>query len=179
MAQGDAGLTDDDIIDSILRREGGFVDRASDRGGPTNMGITVGTLALFRDHPVTPSDIRTLSEVEARLIYQRDFIVRPGFERIFNMALRALAVDMAVNHGPGKAIRLLQRSVGVKEDGVIGDETIAAVNAAGTSATAKLCAERVKFYGAIIAADPSQSVFAAGWLNRAAEFISALGGATT
>lgn len=167
-------MTDADIIDAILAREGGYVDHAADRGGPTNFGITIGSLALYRGHPVTPSDVRLLTEAEARLIYLHDYIQRPGFDRIFDMALKALVVDMAVNHGPGRAVRLLQRALGVKEDGVLGDETAAAANAAGPSLRAKVCAERVRFYGQIIAGDPTQSVFAAGWLNRAAGFIEGL-----
>jgi hypothetical protein len=36
---------------------------------------------------------------------------------------------------------------------------------------AGICAERARKFGRIITGNPSQAVFAAGWLNRLADFI--------
>ena len=43
-----------------------------------------------------------------------------------------------------------------------------------SAAMAKLAAERVRLYGRILQSKPDQVRYAAGWLNRAAEFIEAL-----
>ena len=54
----------DEIIDDILRREGGYVDHPLDRGGPTNFGITQITL----DALGVPRSVRDLTIEEARRI---------------------------------------------------------------------------------------------------------------
>ena len=36
------------ILDDILRREGGYVSHPADRGGPTNFGIAAQTLGSWR-----------------------------------------------------------------------------------------------------------------------------------
>lgn len=165
-------MTLNDIIDGILEREGGFVDHLADLGGATKYGITRATLTDWRGRPVSVDDVRNLTEDEARQIYREQYIVRPGFLSIQNEAVRALVVDCAVNHGVLRAVKMLQHSAHVFTDGILGPNTIAAVNRMTPAALyRRLCAARVKLYGEIITKNPSQAAFAAGWANRIAAFI--------
>ena len=165
-------MTPNAIIDGILKREGGFVDHPADKGGATNYGITQATLAEWRGRPVSTDDVKQLTEHEAREIYREQYIVRPGFLGIQNDAVRALAVDCAVNHGVKRAVQLLQEAAHVFTDGIFGPNTREAVNRMTAAVLyRRLCAARVRLYGQIISKNPSQSVFAAGWANRCAEFI--------
>jgi lysozyme family protein len=165
-------MTPNQIIDGILVREGGYVDHPADKGGPTKFGITQATLAEWRGKPCSADDVRALTENEAREIYREQYIVRPGFLGIENEAVRALAVDSAVNHGVKPAVKLLQTAARVFPDGIFGPNTRDAVNRMTPSVLyRRLCAARVRLYGQIITKNPSQAVFAAGWSARVAEFI--------
>jgi lysozyme family protein len=164
----------DTILADILRREGGFVDHSADRGGPTNKGITLDTLSRWRRHPAGIADLRALTDDEARAIYRAEYIDRPGLGRIRDPYLLALAVDCAVNHGPVRVIRWLQKIVGVLDDGVFGDVTEVAVNSADpVKLYQRLLGRRIEFYGEICVRDPSQLAFLVGWLRRACEFLEA------
>jgi len=166
-------MTIEDILDDIIRREGGYVDHPADRGGPTRYGITLATLADWRNRKVTDEDVKNISETEAREIYRQRYLIAPGLHKIQDEKVKALAVDCAVNHGPRNAVKMLQEAAHVFADGVLGPKTEYAVNRMDASALyRRLCAERAKFYGRLITKDPSQAVFAAGWMNRLAEFIS-------
>jgi lysozyme family protein len=165
-------MTPSQIIDDLLVREGGFVDHPDDKGGPTNFGITQATLAEWRSRPVTVDDVRNLTVGEAREIYGQLYIMGPGFLAIIDSQVRGLAVDCAVNHGPKRAVQLLQEAARVFTDGVLGPATEAAINRMTPSVLyRRMCAARVRLYGTIITKDPSQAVFAAGWANRVATFI--------
>jgi lysozyme family protein len=163
----------EEIIDDILSREGGFVDHPVDKGGPTKFGITLATLKDWRNAPTTVEHVKSMTEVEAREIYRQRYLVDPGLHKIQDPQVRALAVDCAVNHGPRNAVKMLQEAAHVFADGSFGRQTEAAVNRMDAKALyRRLCAERAKFYGRIITRDPSQAVFASGWMHRLAEFIS-------
>ena len=162
----------DQMIDEILRREGGFVDHPNDRGGPTHHGITQATLARYRGKPVTVDDVRNLTEAEARHIYRNDYFTSIQLHRIRDPYVACLAFDCSVNHGPQRAVRWLQQIVGVVDDGILGDATEVAINShEPVRLYQKLLARRIVFYGEIISRDHSQAVFALGWLRRAAEFV--------
>ena len=124
-------MTTGEILDEVLRREGGYVDHPHDRGGPTHYGITRATLAGWRKAAVTAEDVQRLTEAEARAIYQRQYVEAPGFDQIVDPRLRALLVDYGVHSGPRRAIMDLQRAAGVTVDGTIGPQTLAAVDLAG------------------------------------------------
>jgi lysozyme family protein len=169
-------MTTREIIDSILAREGGYVDNPADRGGPTRFGITLATLAAWRGRPVTADDVRAMPESEARAIYAEQYIVRPGFDALPD-PLRGVVVDAGVNHGTERATRLLQRAVGVEVDGRLGPVTLAAVASVDVRRLAvRTCTERVRLFGRIITATPTQAVFAAGWLDRVADLIDEIEG---
>ena len=159
------------LLDRILAREGGYVNRAEDRGGPTNFGITLGTLREFMGNDaLTADDVKALLVAVARDIYEKRYLA--PFTQIENDDLFDLVVDTAVNNGRGRASLWLQRAAGVVEDGIIGPKTIAKVNANSFEIYFRVCALRIKAYGALISQNHAQAVFAAGWMNRVAEFVS-------
>ncbi len=162
------------IIDDIIRREGGFVNHPKDRGGPTKYGITAKTLGNWRQlgRVATHSEVSALIVTEAREIYRHRYIVVPGFDAITCPALQALLVDSSVHSGPQKAVQWLQEVLGVTIDGVIGPKTRTALAASDQNLLySRVLAIRLRHLGRLITNDPEQSVFAAGWMNRMAEFV--------
>lgn len=162
------------ILDAIIRREGGYVNHPADRGGPTQYGITAQTLGGWRKQgrAATASEVAALSEAEARSIYRQQYIILPGFEQITHPALLALLVDAGVHSGPKRAVQWLQTALGVTADGVIGPKTRAALSVVEQGVLyGKVLGQRLRHLGRLITDDPKQSAFAAGWMNRMAEFV--------
>lgn len=179
----DRELSIEETIDAIIRREGGYVDRAEDRGGPTNRGITAATLGAWRGlgRRATAAEVEHSKESEARAIYRSRYIEQPKFLAIENDALFDAVVDVGVNCGPWRAVQFLQRSLGLEEDGRLGPITRGAIAAADVGQLYRdFVAERVRYYGRLISGDrtdadrdgiPDAAEFASGWLNRTAEFV--------
>lgn len=161
------------LITGVLEREGGYVDHPLDKGGPTNRGITIGTLSSWRNEKATPEDIKELSEEEAREIYTNKYWAGPGIDRLGLPEWAVEAVfDSAVLHGPYGTVRMLQRAAGVKADGVIGPKTIWAVQSLTPKVlTLRFIKERIVYLGAIVERSPGQAVFLKGWLNRATDLM--------
>jgi lysozyme family protein len=172
MAPYPMGKSAREIIDEILRREGStYTDHPQDNGGPTRWGITLGTLQ--RSQPgATADDVRNLQEHVARAIYESEYILNPGFDRVPDPWLRGLLVDFGVTSGPERAIEALQRSVGVTEDGILGPATKAALlNLPPTTVYARVLREYFKHFANVVATNPTQIRWLRGWINRACEFI--------
>jgi lysozyme family protein len=165
-------MTVDDIIDDIIRREGGFVDHPADRGGPTKYGITQATLAEWRGRPVTANEVAALTVDEARRIYRTLYIDKPGLDALPE-PLRGLVVDTAVHSGAKTAVRLLQQAIGgLTLDGILGPVTIAAVQVANIPLLyRKMLAERIRYLGEAITTRQTNAAFAKGWMARVAEFM--------
>ena len=172
-------MTTKEIISDILKREGGYVNNSADRGGPTKYGITLLTLKAWRERLVTASgnlvtaeDVAELDEGEARVIYESEYLEKPKIDKINRVSLRVFVLDSAVQHGPARAIRWLQKIAGAPVDGILGPVSLQIINRLDSSALyRRMVAERCRFYGQLISKDHSQAVFAAGWANRLAEFI--------
>ncbi|MGI9501561.1 MAG: glycoside hydrolase family 108 protein [Geminicoccaceae bacterium] len=169
----------DAMIDDILRREGGFVNHKSDRGGPTNYGVTIKTLSRYLGRAATVDEVKGLSIDLAREIYETAYYREPRIDALPDR-VQPFLFDAAINHGPRRAIKFLQ-SVCLASgfdpngvDGIAGPGTraaaVAADQAMGDWLVAALAEERRMFYRLIVERDPSQRVFLAGWMNRVAEF---------
>jgi lysozyme family protein len=167
------------MIDDVIRREGGFVDHPQDRGGPTNFGITRSTLSRHLGRPASADEVRRLERTVAAEIYRRQYYEAPAIDAL-PARIQPFVFDAAVNHGPGRAIRFVQQVCDAAGfgpltlDGQCGPRTrqaaAAADRAMGDWLLAALVEERRNFYLALVERDPGQRVFLRGWLNRLAEF---------
>ena len=113
-------------IPLILKHEGGYVNHPSDPGGATNKGITLATFRRYIKPGGTVADLKALTEAQAVVVYKRQYwdavladLLPPGVD--YTVA------DFAVNSGPSRAAKELQRIVGVTMDGKIGPQTLSAV----------------------------------------------------
>ena len=120
----------DDAFTRLLGNEGKLSldkhDSGNWTGGRIGKGVLRGSKYGISAASYPTLDIVNLSEEQAKEIYKRDYwdklhaSRRPDYMG-FNL------FDTAVNSGVSKAIKLLQKVVGVKEDGIIGSITFLAV----------------------------------------------------
>lgn len=124
------------IINRVIKIEGGFVDDPNDSGGATNHGITE---TVARNNGYFGS-MRNLPRKVAFDIYVAKYwdAVRADDLVIISEVLVEEVVDTAVNMGPARAGKFLQRALNVLNDrgrlyadlvvdGAIGPGTLAAV----------------------------------------------------
>lgn len=150
----------------VLEDEGGFVNNALDRGGPTNYGITLKTFERFCGRKATIEDIRSLELDDVAKIYRELFWDALLLDK-FPAKLACIVFNQAVLRGGHATVKTLQQALGVAVDGVIGNETIKAAKAANE--------RRVIFdflqlshdaYLRIIYHSPDQAAFIRGWSAR-------------
>lgn len=121
--QGDAF---DRALAIILRHEGGFVNHPKDPGGMTNLGVTKNTWEAFTGRAASEAEMRALTVEKVRPLYRSRYWDAVRCDDL--PAPLALCVfDFAVNAGPARGARYLQKAVGAAQDGAIGPATIAAV----------------------------------------------------
>ncbi len=146
---------------AVRQDEGGNDDDPKDHGGSTSRGITQREYDAFRSlKGMAPADVWQASEAEITAIYH-DSYWEPWGDK-FPVGIDYLYFDMAVNAGPHRAVVLLQRALGVADDGHVGVITQAAVaNADPASLIASYSTAKKNFYKSL-----KQPRFTRGWLNR-------------
>lgn len=148
------------IFNRLIGHEGGYVNDPRDPGGETNWGITKRT-AQANGYQ---GSMRAMTREQAYKIYYSAFWLRYQCDKMPE-AVAYQFFDAAVNHGLGNASRMLQRAVGVVDDGVIGNMTIAAIKKMAISdVIMRLNAERLEFYCKL----GSFATFGKGWVHRVA-----------
>ena len=125
----------DSLLPYILKFEGGFVNDPADAGGATNKGVTIATWRQVGydkdgDGDIDVADLKKLTDADVR-----NRVLKPAFwdrwkaDRIKSQGVANILVDWV--WGSGKhGIVIPQRLLGVVPDGIVGEKTLAAVNAA-------------------------------------------------
>lgn len=150
----------------VLAHEGGFVNHPADPGGATNFGVTQKVYDAFRRyHGLKPQSVRHIASSEVSEIYNKNYwrLVRGDS---LPCGLDYAVFDFAVNSGVSRAVRYLQRLVGVEDDGAIGLMTLAAIEAKAKAdeegLIAQYCANRMAFLRSL----GTFKTFGKGWTRR-------------
>lgn len=151
----------------VLRHEGGYVHDPDDPGGETNQGITRRVYDTYRlAQGLVTRSVRLINPEEVREIYRVRYWL-PSHCEGMTWPLSASVFDAAVNTGVRQGRKLLQRALGVADDGQWGPQTAAAVQSASPKETAlRMCRERIEFYHRLAEERPALSKFLRGWIHR-------------
>ena len=156
----------------ILKWEGGFVNDPRDSGGATNMGVTLNTWKSQGydkngDGKIDVTDLKLLTKDD---VVER--IMRPHYwnrwkaDRINDQRVANLLVDWVWLSGK-YGITIPQRLLGVAQDGIVGEVTLAAVNGRKAKFLVDaLYQARVAYLQQLVAKRPKDQVFMKGWMNR-------------
>lgn len=155
----------DEALKAILKHEGGFVNHPKDPGGMTNLGVTKKVWEAWVGKAVGEKEMRALTPATVAPLYRKQYWDAVKADEL-PAGLDYLMFDFAINAGPGRAIRTMQKAIGTTPDGAIGPKTMAALKAADpTDLIAKFSQEKELFYKAL----PTFATFGRGWLRRVDE----------
>lgn len=170
-----AFLNFDKCMAFVFAREAGYVNDPDDDGGPTNMGITMRTLAQWRGHPVSVQDVKDLAKGEARAIYHQHYWMTVSGDAL-PPGVDLIAFDFGVNAGPVRAVMELQRALRIASDGHVGPITLRSIGAfTPTDLINRYTAARLSYYQGLA----KWPVFKNGWSVRIAEARAAAIGMAT
>lgn len=176
----------DICINYILESEGGLVDNKYDAGGITKYGISL--RAYKNIYPkATRETIINLTKEDAIRFYNSFFWLQCGAESV-DLPVALVLFDISVNCGQETAVKLLQRALGVNDDGIIGNKTLAAIRASKwQTLLCNLNVRRLLYYFEICTPKETDTPtirdkkeirrnnFLRGWLNRSEKtFLNAI-----
>ncbi|MDM8337211.1 glycoside hydrolase family 108 protein [Mediterranea massiliensis] len=155
----------------IQKWEGGWADHKNDKGGKTNMGITLSTWRSCGydkdgDGDIDADDLRLITPDDVFNVFKKYYWDRYKADYIHNQSIANICVDWVWASG-AHGIKRVQRLLQIKVDGIVGPQTVASINLANQRQLFEaIKADRKKFIDEICQSDPSQNEFKNGWLNR-------------
>ena len=149
----------------VLKSEGGYVNNPKDPGGETKMGVTKAAWSTWLKRTIMPGEMAKLTIADITPFYKALYWDKSYCPQL-PLGLDYMVFDASVNMGVGQSIRLLQRSLGCVADGVIGPNTMKAINDADTKTLIdKFSAQKEMFYRSLA----TFATFGKGWLRRVEE----------
>lgn len=140
----------------------GYCNVVGDAGGETKFGIA----KKFN----SDLDIKLLTLEQAKLRYL-DRYWTPSKCTAMITPIHLSYFDTVINSGYPQAAKLLQRALGVTDDGSIGNVTLSTLNACKdvTGLIEAYSKARLNYLDAIVAHNPTQNKFLTGWKARVNE----------
>lgn len=157
----------DRCLELLLVHEGNFVNHPQDPGGMTNLGVTIKVWEEWVGHPVSEKEMRSLTPLMVKPLYKRKYWDACRADDIISGVDYCL-FDVSVNSGVGRAIKLLQSSVGATPDGGFGSITLALTKKAEADPEKLIklyCAKRLEFLQSL----KTWPTFGRGWERRVNE----------
>ena len=149
-------------LETVLKHEGGYVDHPKDPGGRTNMGITQAVYEKYLNRTVTEEEMKNIKIGDVRIIYKENYWDKVKGDDLPS-GVDFCVFDWAVNSGVSRASKALQKIIGAKADGVIGPNSLKAVESADSEVIIQQLTEaREDFYKRLSTFD----TFGKGWLSR-------------
>lgn len=161
--------------DKTAKWEGGYVNNPKDRGGETYFGVSrkyhpnwKGWAIVDKYKPLKHNQKIDSLELrsEVKVFYYHNFWQPIQGDFIEKQHIADIIYDWHVNSGKS-GLKSLQKAIGVKADGIIGSNTLKAIN---NTSLCTILEARESFYKSIVKKDPTQEVFLQGWLNRLNDF---------
>ena len=155
-----------DAFDFVVGAEGGFGNDRHDRGnwdtGIVGDGNLKGTKFGISAMSYPGLDIKKLTLEDARKIYYDDYW-HPMRCHLISYPKGLCLFDSAVNQGKRRASRFAQKSAGVTDDGIIGNQTLDALHSIADDMFVDLfLGYREYHYRSLSTFDR----YGKGWLNR-------------
>jgi lysozyme family protein len=166
-------------LQKVLQNEGGYVNDPKDPGGETYKGIARNMnkkwdgwaiIDAQKAQPDFPANLDSNSNLAAKIaaFYQANYWAKIGGDKIANDDIGFSIFDFAVNAGTGASIMLAQKVVSAVQDGVMGDDTLAKINAPGQpDFIAAFTVAKISRYVSIVEKRPSSEKYFFGWVRRA------------
>lgn len=127
-------------LKKTLKKEGGYANNPNDAGGETYKGISrknhptwTGWISIDQIKKAHPRGFKTIlehtPELQAKVedFYKRNFWNQLYLDDCGNQELANQAFDMAVNAGIKAGVKILQKTIGVPADGILGEITKRAI----------------------------------------------------
>lgn len=168
----------------ILPNEGYFANLTGDPGGETYSGIArtinpnwAGWSAVdsYVNNKGGLSQMKNNEQIPLADSYVSDFYNNlwntTKMDEIYDQNLANIIFDFIVNSGESIAGKHIQKLVGATPDGIIGDQTITAINNQNpTTLFNAIKADRASFYTQLASKSAAYANFLSGWMNRLTAF---------
>jgi len=162
-------------LEKVLEHEGFYSNDSRDHGGETYRGVSRRWFPKWKGWEIIDSyenkgDLRYDKELEQEVenFYYAFFWIRIKAHEINDDFIAEMVFNFSINMGKKVVAKKMQRVLRVKPDGIIGPQTLAALNTINRDIFVyHFLLEIVEFY---VQLGKEQPHFLRGWLNRALSF---------